>query len=121
MSQFMKEFFRDVKSDKTTSIGFSITLILITFIVVFILFFYGRLPPFVPVFNQLPWGEERLGTPITIFIPILTAFLIFILNLSTSALIYKRIPLVSRMLAGTSLLIASLTFLFVIKTVILII
>lgn len=116
----MKEFFRNIKSDKTTSIGFSITLILITFTVVFILFFYGRLPPFVPVFNQLPWGEERLGTPIAIFIPILTAFLIFILNLATSALIYKSIPLVSRMLAGTSLLVAALTFLFVIKTVILI-
>lgn len=116
----MKDFFKNIKSDKITNIGFSITVVFITAIFVFILFFYGRLPPFVPVFNQLPWGEERLGTPIAIFIPILTAFLIFILNLITSALIYKRIPLVSRMLAGTSLLISALTFLFVVKTIILI-
>ena len=120
MPQFMKDFFKNIKSDKTTNIGFSITLILITAIFIFILFFYRSLPPFVPVFNQLPWGEERLGTPISIFIPILTAFLIFFLNLITSALIYKKIPLVSRMLAGTSLLITALTFLFVIKIVILI-
>lgn len=116
----MKDFFKDIRSDRTTNMGFSITIVLIIAIFVFTLFFFGRLPPFVPVFNQLPWGEERLGAPITIFIPILAAFLIFILNLTISALIYKSIPLVSRMLAGTSILIAALTFLFVIKTIILI-
>lgn len=116
----MKEFFKDIKNDKITNIGFSATVALIIVIFVFILFSYRRLPPFVPVFNQLPWGEERLGGTITIFIPLLTALLIFILNLIIATLVYKRIPLVSRMIAGTSLLIAVLTFLFVVKTVILI-
>ena len=116
----MKELFKDIRNDKTTNIGFLTTVIVIIVTFLLTLFFYGRLPPFVPVFNQLPWGEERLGETLTIFVPILTSSLIFILNLITSTLIYKKIPLVSRMLAGTSLLIAALTFLFVIKTIILI-
>lgn len=116
----MKEFFSDIKSDKTTNIGFSITIILITTIFIFTFFYYPSLPPFVPVFNQLPWGEKRLGATFSIFIPIFVALLIFIVNLITSALIYKKIPLISRLLAGISLLITILTFLFVIRTIILI-
>lgn len=116
----MKEFFKDIRSDKITNIGFSIIVILIIATFTLTLFFYGKLPPYVPIFNQLPWGEERLGTTLTILVPILTALLIFILNLITSALIYKKIPLMSRMLAGTSLLVTVLTFLLVIKTIILI-
>ena len=116
----MKEFFKDIRNDKITNSGFWATAVFIVVIFAFILFSYRNLPPFVPIFNQLPWGEERLGGTITIFIPLLTAFIIFSVNLITATLVYKRIPLVSRMLAGTSLLIAVLTFLFVIKTVILI-
>lgn len=116
----MKNFLRNIKSDKTTYIAFSVAIIILVTIFIFVLSFYGRLPPFVPVFNQLAWGEERLGTPIALFIPILIAFFIFIFNLIVSELIYERIPLVARMFAGTSLLIAALTFIFVIKTVILI-
>lgn len=120
MPQFMKEFFKDIKNDKTTSIAFLLTIILIIVTSIFIVFFYRDLPPFIPIFNQLPWGEERLGITPTIFVPILASLLIFIVNLITSALIYKSIPLASRLLAGTSLLIAILTFLFVIRTIILI-
>lgn len=116
----MKEFFKDIKSDKTTNIAFLLTIILIIATFIFTIFFYRHLPPFIPVFNQLPWGEERLGVTLSIFIPILAALLIFMVNLIASALIYKSIPLVSRLLAGTSLLVAALTFLFVIRTIILI-
>lgn len=116
----MREFFKVIGKDKITSIGFSASALLILVIFMLILLFYRSLPPFVPIFNQLPWGEERLGKTITIFIPPLTSLIIFILNLFISTLVYERIPLVSRMLAGTSLLITVLTFLFVIKTIILI-
>ncbi|MBI2028082.1 MAG: hypothetical protein HYT07_00600 [Candidatus Levybacteria bacterium] len=116
----MKEFFKDVRSDKTTNIGFFTSLALIIVTLILTLFFYGKLPPFVPIFNQLPWGEERLGRTIAIFVPILTATSIFVLNLIASALVYKKIPLVSRMFAGTSLLVTILTFLFIVKTIILI-
>ncbi|MBI4089389.1 MAG: hypothetical protein HY424_01620 [Candidatus Levybacteria bacterium] len=117
----MKEFFKDVKSDKTITFAYLINVFFIISIIVFILFSYASLPPFVPIFNQLPWGEQRLGTTLTIFIPVLTAILIFIINLIISAVTYGKTPLVSRMLAATSLLTSILTCLFIVKTVVLII
>lgn len=117
----MRDFFKDIRKDKITNIGFLSTSAIIIIVLILILFFYRNLPPYVPVFNQLPWGEERLGKTITIFIPLLTALLVFSINLIIGTLVYKKIPLVSRMLAGTSLLVIILTFLFVIKTIILII
>jgi hypothetical protein len=117
----MKEFFRELFQDKTIiSAFFANAFILITSIV-YVLISYGKLPPFIPIFNQLPWGEQRLGSTITVFVPILIALLIFSINIFASALIYKKNPLISRMLEAISLLITILTFLFVAKTIALII
>lgn len=116
----MKEFFKDIRSDKTITLAYLINGLFIIAIIIFILFFYSGLPPFIPIFNQLPWGEQRLGTTIAIFIPVLVALLILIINVLTSAIAYKRIPLVARMLAAISLLIGILTCLFVVKTITLI-
>ncbi len=117
----MKEFFKDIKGDKTIISAFFINSFFIIITIVYILFFYGKLPPFIPIFNQLPWGEQRLGSTFTIFIPVGVSLLIFIINIFTSTLIYKKIPLISRMLVAISLLTGILTFLFSIKTITLLI
>lgn len=116
----MKDFFKDLVQDKaiTLSLFFNGFFMLIT--IIFILFTYWSLPPFVPIFNQLPWGDKRLGTTFTIFIPVFCAILIFAINSIASAAIYKKIPLVSRMLAAVSLLASILSGLFVARTIILI-
>lgn len=121
MLQFMKEFFKDAFGDKTIAFAFFINTFFIIATVVYILFSFGELPPFIPIFNQLPWGEQRLGGKPAIFIPVLAALLIFAINIFTSTLVYKKIPLVSRMLAAISLLTGILSFLFSIKTITLII
>ena len=120
MRLFMKEFFKDIAQDKTIISAFFINIFFIITAVVYILFSYRKLPPFIPIFNQLPWGEQRLGTTSTIFIPIFVALLIFTLNIFISNSIYKKIPLISRMLAAISLLVGILAFLFSIKTITLI-
>lgn len=116
----MKEFFKDIKNDKIIVSAFFINTFSIIAALVYISLFYGKLPPFIPIFNQLPWGEQRLGNQITIFIPVLTALLIFIINMFVSTAIYRKIPLISRMFVVISLLVGILTFLFVIKTITLI-
>lgn len=113
----MKEFFKDIKSDKNIITAFFINGLFIIVSIVFILFSYGNLPPFIPIFNQLPWGEQRLGPTLTIFIPVLVALLILIVNIFATAFVYKNTPLVARMLAAVSLLTSILAFLFIIKTV----
>ena len=116
----MKEFFKDIIHDKTITLAFLINIFFIITAIIFILFSYGNLPPFLPIFNQLPWGEQRLGSTIMIFIPVLVALLILVMNLFISAGIYKKIPIIARMLTAISLLTGILTFLFVVKTITLI-
>lgn len=116
----MKEFFREIRGDKVIAFALFTNLLFLVAATAFILLSYSKLPPFVPVFNQLPWGEQRLGDQITMFIPILAALLILITNLFIGAVIYKKIPLISRMLAAISLLTGLLTLLFVVKTILLI-
>jgi len=117
----MKEFFEDIYQDKTITFAFFINIFFIVVASIFILVTYGRLPPFIPIFSQLPWGQERLGKTFTIFVPVLVSLLIFSINLLMSSIIYKKIPLIARMLAAISLLTSILTFLFVVKTIMLII
>lgn len=83
---------------------------------VFLLFFYRSLPPFIPVFNQLPWGEERLGDKLTIFIPLAIASTMLIGNMIFSQALYDKMPLVVRMISITTFFISFITLIFIIKT-----
>lgn len=113
----MKVFFKDIRNDRITRLGFTSSFGIILASLFFVSFYYNSLPPFIPIFNQLPWGEQRLGTTIAIFLPILIAFLILLFNLFLSLLTYEKIPLVSRMIALTSLSVSFLVFLFMVRTV----
>ncbi|MBI2622779.1 MAG: hypothetical protein HYW64_01660 [Candidatus Levybacteria bacterium] len=72
----MKVFFSTLRSDRILYVGFLLSVALIILTTVVILFLYRSLPPFIPLYNQLPWGESRLGTKIEIFIPVFLATLI---------------------------------------------
>jgi len=113
----MREFFKDIRRDKIARIGFSISGALSVFSFIFILVKYKNLPPFLPIFNQLAWGEQRLGPVLTIFIPIIVNWVVIVLNLISSALIYRKAPLLSRMLSATSVIVTVLVFLFLVKTI----
>jgi hypothetical protein len=113
----MKKFFKEIRGDKTIMSAFYINIFFIILTIVLILFFYGRLPPLIPIFNQLPWGETRLGTTLTIFIPVLISLSIFIINIFISVLIYKNTPLISRMFSAISLLVGILTFIFALRII----
>jgi len=113
----MKEFFKDVKSDKLTYRVFIATLFFILLPLPYILFSYRNLPPFLPIFNQLPWGQPRLAYTWSVFIPSIISLCILITNIVLSSVLYKKIPLVSRMLAVISFIIAILTLLFVFRTI----
>jgi len=117
MQKFMKDFFKDVVQDKIIISAFFSDIFLIAITIFYILITYGKLPPFVPIFNQLPWGEQRLGPTLTIFVPVLVSLLLLIINVFISTIIYKKIPLISRMFATISLLAGALTFIFIVKTI----
>lgn len=113
----MKELFKNIGNDKVLFGSFSLTLTLIFISLSYIIVLYNKLPPYIPLFNQLPWGYERLGITIMVFLPITAVAAIAIGNIILSSIIYKKTQIVSRMLATTSLLIAFLSFLFIVRTI----
>ena len=120
MRSYMNVFFKNFRSDKTLLYGF-LTTVGLTFITAFLtLIFYKNLPPLIPLYNQMPWGDTRLGTKPELFIPIVVSLTIFLGNLIFSQVIYVKMPLVSRLLLITSLMISFLTFLFILRTILLV-
>lgn len=117
MPLFMKRFFKNIKSDKILFFGFLAALIFIILNLSLVGFFYSQLPPFIPLFNQMPWGEARLGLKEEIFIPVAITFTIFVINLIVSSWLYNKTPLISRIFSITTLLISFFTLLFIIRTV----
>lgn len=116
----MKKYFKILREDRLVSKLFSGAFVLIFLTILFTILNYSNLPPLIPVFNQLPWGPARLAETLGIFIPTALVLSICLINAILSGYIYSNSPLLSRLFAVTSFLIALLTFLFVTRTILLI-
>jgi hypothetical protein len=117
----MKKLIENIKSDKITYRGFILSIVLSITTIIYIIFNYKSLPPFIPIFNQLPWGEQRFTETQGIFITVIIFAVIFLINFIFSAFVYTKNPLIARMLAATTLLIAMLNFIFIARTILVII
>ncbi|MDP3988213.1 MAG: hypothetical protein Q8P80_03660 [Candidatus Levybacteria bacterium] len=117
----MKISIKKIKADKIVFWGFLVSFFLVFINTSYVIFSFSHLPPFIPLFNQMPWGEARLGQRWEIFSPLSIAFTILIGNFILSSIIYTKMPLVSRIISITSLLICFFALLFSIRTILLII
>lgn len=108
---------KQIFTDKIIRLGLLSALILLGLHAVFLGIFYLSLPPVVPLFNQLPWGDARLGTRLEILLPwgITLVFLLF--NYFIITKLYQTMPLVSRILSITTLLLSVLAFIFILRTI----
>ena len=57
----MNVFFKRIVNDKVIRYGNAASAVLLVTEVIYTLFVYRYLPPFLPLFNQMPWGEMRIG------------------------------------------------------------
>lgn len=105
--------------DKIIFFGFSITAFFIFTAFIIFLVSLRILPPYLPIYNQMPWGEQRLGTRLEIVIPIILVLVLGLSNLFFSKSIYEKMPLVARILAITSLSISFLALFFAGRTILL--
>lgn len=112
----MNAVFNHIRNDKILLLGFALAFACCITSFVFLAIFYKQLPPFIPLFNQFPWGDIRLGTPMEFFIPPLLGLVIFLINLSLANFIYLKLPLLSRMLSLTTLLSTFFVLLFTLQT-----
>jgi len=83
----------------------------------FIFLFYKALPPVLPLYNQLPWGTERLGPKLRLLIPVVICFAFLLSNAIISNYVYEKIPVLARILNVTTFLIALLTAVFVFRII----
>lgn len=107
----MKEKFRILVDDQFTRISLLLSLLFIIPLIAIILFTFSNLPPYIPFFNSMPWGEERLfSSRVVIFLPAIVV-LIFALNIFQATYVYKKYTLVSRIVMFNSFLFLLLSLL----------
>lgn len=121
MPMSMNVSFKHLKYDRIVRRSFfvSLTLIIITFF--YIIFSYSYLPPYIPIYNQLPWGLNRLGEKFMVLLPLIITTVLLLINIIYAQFIYEKMPLIVRMLSVTTMLISLLTLIFTIRMTLLII
>ena len=111
----MRGSIKNIWADRITRIASITSVVLIIITVGYIIFVYQNLPPFLPLFNQLGWGEPRLADKPFIFLLPAFSLLVLIGNTAFASFLYTAMPLVSRMLMITSLLVSALTLIFIFR------
>lgn len=112
----MSEVSNLVKADKIVRWGMTFSFIFLVIEAGLLVLFYLELPPSVPIFNQLPWGDERLGAKFEFLIPLVITTIFFLFNYILLRKLYTHMPLVSRILGITTLLASLLSLIFVART-----
>lgn len=112
----MNETFKVALADKIAKWCLILSSGILVVELMYIGFFYFSLPPVLPIYNQLPWGEQRLGSKIEIFLPFGLTLIFFVFNFILLSRLHDKLPLLSRMLSITTFLIAILSFIFIVRT-----
>ena len=111
----MRNSINYVFADKIMLLGFIISVMLLLIEILLISLMFHAFPPVVPVFNQMPWGVERLGSKDQLFTPLIIGIFILIGNFFFSSIIYQKIPLVARILCVTTVLVSLFSLLFFVR------
>lgn len=77
--------------------------------------FWRSLPPKIPFWYSKPWGEERLGPPYLLLIPILSALMVYAINRTMIAKNAQNHPMFARALSICSLFVSILSGMIVIR------
>lgn len=98
-----------------------LTIILFVFEVVLIIWFYNQLPPEIPIFFSLPWGEAWLVPTSSIFILPLFSLITLLINYFLALYFYPKKTLISQLLVIFTFIISLFSTFSVLKIISLII
>src|SRR6185436_17941355 len=110
---FMRGLFKALQKDSVLNWSFWATVSIVAITVGSIGISYINLPPFIPLYNQLPWGYARLGKTYELFIPPLVVLVLLFLNTFVGLRLTERYPLLARFLFLTIIGLALFTCIFV--------
>lgn len=112
----MSGYFKSLLSDRVILYTSWATFFVLFAQLMILSFAYRNLPPLVPLYNQLPWGDVRLADKNGLFFPFGIAVITVVLNVVVSHFYLKQ-PLILRFLFVTSFLVCLLVLIFTIRTV----
>lgn len=84
--------------EKTVRIATRISFAILLFILAFLLFTWQKLPPQVPLFYSLPWGEEQLASPNFLLILPFSCLCLGILNFFLAVFCLEQHSLAAKIL-----------------------
>lgn len=94
----MKGKFKTILSDQFVRLSLLLSVVFIVPLITIVLFSYQNLPPLIPFFNSMPWGEDRLiYSNVVILLPVLILG-IFIVNTMQAVFTYSKYVLVARII-----------------------
>lgn len=108
----MKEFFKSIQQDSVGSWSLWVTSLLFFIILGGILVLYRSLPPYLPLYNHMPWGYARLGASYEIFVPLVTALFFVLSNTFLAKYLRSSYPLLARFLFAANVSLAFFTLIF---------
>lgn len=112
----MNELFKKIKNDSVLFWCYLVSIFLLIITIIVAILTFSHLPPVLPLYNKMPWGYQRLGKTIEVFIPSLILFFCLLINSFFSAKFISN-PLISRLIAVTTFVVALLACIFIIKTI----
>ncbi len=93
-----------IRGDILLTTAFFATSIFFLYLVLLLALTINKLPPYLPLFYSLPWGEGQLiATPFFTLLPI-AAVVVFFINTTLSMVIEKSQPILSRLVFLTTVL-----------------
>lgn len=111
----MKNSFNGLLTDRGILYATILSFCFLLFQISLVGYQYIKLPPVIPIFNSLSWGNERLASSYSVFFIPGILLLLGICNYIFASKFYKRHALLSRMLSYNLLLCAALSTLAVIQ------
>lgn len=112
-----KIFFQEKTVRTATRISFALLLSVLAFL----LFTWKKLPPEIPLFYSLPWGEEQLSSPFFLLILPLGSLFFGILNFLLAVFSFERQPISAKILVWATSSLILLEAIALVKIVFLII
>lgn len=104
----MKKAILNLFNDKLVKICLMASFFLILLTTTITLVSKPFLPPYIPLFNSLPWGVDRLARPDFIYLIPLSLGVFFVLNTFICMTFYGKNALMSRILSFNSLVLSLL-------------
>ena len=109
----MKKFFNSLQKDTVLVWSFWVSIITLFLMVLVTIISYANLPPFIPLYNHMPWGYARLGKTYELFFPTAVVLGICIINTIVGIKLIEKSPLLARFLFLTMAGLALFTCIFV--------